>query len=80
MAFFQAQAYLMFGLFSKSLYSKIQNFKAFLKTDFGLFQLQVAGNPGAWRQVNDCAIVRVSDRRSWSENVERLDSKRMVRN
>ena len=33
----------MFGLFSKK-FIKIQNL-AFLKSDFGLFQLQAAGNP-----------------------------------
>ena len=44
--FFQVWAYLVFGLFSKSLYSKIQNL-AFLKTEFDLFQLQAPGNPAS---------------------------------
>ena len=42
----------MVGLFSKSLFCKIQNL-AFIKTEFGLFQLQAPGNPdhGAWHLV-----------------------------
>ena len=43
---FQVYAYLVFGLFSKGLFSKIQNL-AFFKTEFGLFQLQAPGNPAS---------------------------------
>ena len=35
----------MVGLFFQKLFSKIQNL-AFFKTEFSLFQLQAAGNPG----------------------------------
>ena len=44
--FVQVYAYLVFGLFFKSLFIKIQNLALF-KTEFDLFQLQVPGNPVA---------------------------------
>ena len=57
----------------RSLYSKIQNF-SFLKTEFGIFQLQAPGNPGLYSMYTHTLYTTVPHRRrhislSWEGNI-----------